>query len=121
MIRAGFTCLALLALSGPAMAQQAPGATSSYPIAEAPPAFDRSHAPRRLAGGFADRMMNRSVRSPERVARARRLAVLANSGDCLAAYNIALEEHDEEIAANLARECDLPARDVRTVRRTALP
>src|SRR5688572_5664056 len=105
MIRAGFTCLALLALSGPAMAQQAPGAAFSNPVAAPAPALDRSHAAYGLAGAFTDRSMNRSIRSPERVERARRLAVMANSGECLAAYNIALEEHDEEIAANLAREC----------------
>jgi hypothetical protein len=106
----------LLAMAGPALAQQSPGSAPSYPVVQSPTAVDRSHVWAPPSGDFVDRM-NRGDRSPDRVARAERLAALANSGECQSAYGIALEEHDVEIAANLARACDLPAPDARTVRR----
>lgn len=120
MIRACFASLVLLTVSSPAVSQDASGQTAFNPVIHPPPPTGRSGARMRLASGSADEGMRESLAYPRRMKRAERLSALARSGDCLTAFRIALREHDEPMAANLATACQLPAREVRSIRRMAL-
>lgn len=116
MIRACFASLVLLAIASPALSQDGSGRAAYNPVIHSAPSANSSGVRTVLAGHSADNSMRESLSRPERVKRAERLADLANSGQCLAAYRIALRENDAQIAANLATVCDLPARDVRSIR-----
>ena len=121
MIRACFAFSALVALSGPVLAQEAPAPTAQLPVAQPQPMVRTTTAARdRLAGSDADFRLRDSVKYAERLGRAERLAALVGAGQCLSAYRVALREYDYQMAENLATACDLPARDVRSARRFAL-
>lgn len=110
----------MLALSVPAVAQEAPapspGPAVQLPIFQSPMVLSTNGARDRLKGGSADYLMRDSVGYDERLGRAQRLAALATSGECPSAFRIALRESDYEMAENLATACELPARDVRSMR-----
>ena len=121
MTRACFASLALLALSGPALAQEAPAPTAQQPVVPSMTITrDTSHVRASLAGASADMSLRDSLRYPERAERAERLAALAHSGECRTAYRVALRESDKQMTANLARMCELPARDVFAIRRLSV-